>query len=120
MSDDSRTQLLNLVPAAAANDFPAGAVANSRLADWRGAGFAVDLQPQTQTFELAAPDRPAPEPARSAVQRSRRRIISMALIVVSVLAANWIWSMTFQSTALGVVRGQQLTLSAEEVEGTIQ
>jgi multidrug resistance efflux pump len=28
--------------------------------------------------------------------------------------------MTFQSTALGVVRGQQLTLSAEDVEGTIQ
>jgi multidrug resistance efflux pump len=119
MSDDSRIQVLNLVPAAGSSDFPTDGIATSRRPDWRGAGFAVDFHPETQISGLAAPA-PTPAPARHGVQRSRRRIIGMALIVVTVLAANWLWSMTFQNPVLGVVAGQQLTLSAEGVEGTIQ
>jgi membrane fusion protein (multidrug efflux system) len=119
MSDDSTTQLLSLVPAAASNNFSTAGIADAYRSDWRGAGFAVDFHPETQVAGLAA-SAPTPASAQHSVQRSRRRIIGMALVVVTVLAGNGLWSATFQNPVLGVVAGQQLALSAEGVEGTIE
>ncbi|MGE5195059.1 MAG: HlyD family secretion protein, partial [Deltaproteobacteria bacterium] len=87
--------------------------------DWHGAGFASDFRPEMRPVGFQPAPQPARIPARFAVPRMRSWVAGITVITLALVGVNWVWSITFQYVAMGIVGGQSLILSSE-AEGTVQ